>query len=85
MKYEEMEIVFIQCDKLDPSNKHDDNDCKNCVDIYENMKDDLIDEFNFQNKDKQGFSKRGIIDFCEISQDNFDGEHLKFSIWSEPL
>ena len=83
-----MKFEFVQCDRVDSTNKHDDIDCKNCIDYYEELKGDAIDEFLYQNMDKQGFPKRDLIDFCEVSNDDGDfddGRMLKFGFWSNPI
>lgn len=89
MKYEEMDVLFVQCDKIDPSNIHesecDEGVCKTCIELYEETKDSLESDFHDKYSDKKGFPTRGIIDYVEVSQDCFDDEHLRFGIWSEPL
>lgn len=89
MKYEEFDVLFVRCDKIDSSNIHekecDDGVCKTCIDIYEECKDDLESQFHDKYDDKDHFPTRGMVDYVEVSQDVFNEERLKFGVWSEPF
>ena len=79
MKYDEIhDIEFVTCEKIDDNNKHNsklvDGCCKECIDLYEELKDDVIDDYQFEHK------KRVIWDFMEIEHLP-DTDRLSFGVW----
>jgi len=82
MKYHEIHnIEFVRCDQIDSKNTHEskleDGVCVDCIDLYEDVKEGVIDDFEYENKD------RLVKDIIEISHEP-DTEQLSFSIWSVP-
>lgn len=82
MKYHEVcNVEFVRCDQIDKKNIHEsklkDGICKVCNDLYEDVKEGVIDDFEFENKD------RLVKDIIEISHEP-DTEQLSFSIWNVP-
>ena len=57
---------------------------ENLPELEEQLKDDIIDDFIYENKDKNGFPKRELWDFIEVSrEENDEEEFLRFGLWSE--
>jgi hypothetical protein len=90
MKYEEKLYRFVTCQQVDSNNKCGsktvDGVCVDCIEYYEQLKDDIIDDFIYENKDKKGFPKRELWDFVEVSREPNDYEEfLRFGLWSEAV
>ena len=82
MKYHEVSgIEFVRCNQIDKKNIHEskleDGVCKECIDLYEDVKEGVIDDFEFENKGRK------VKDMIEISHEP-DTTLLSFSLWSIP-
>jgi len=79
MKYDEIHnIEFVTCNKIDNKTIHEseliDGCCKACIDLYEELIDDVIDDYQFE------YKKRVIWDFMEIEHLP-DTDRLSFGVW----
>jgi len=82
MKYHEVHgVEFVRCDKIDSKNIHEskleDGCCVECIELYEDVKESVIDDFQDEN------IGRLVKDMMEISHEP-DTDRLNFSIWSVP-
>ena len=85
MKYHEIHNVeFVQCYKIDEKKKQlhveselTNDGCSECMGLYDDLRGDLCDEFESDNKD------RAIKDIVEISHEP-DTNRLSFALWSIP-
>lgn len=78
---------FVPCNVLNSKCIHDPDDCQNCMEIYDELKGDIMEEFAYRHTPKgEYFSTREIVDIMEVSQESeeFDDRHLHFAIWSIP-
>jgi hypothetical protein len=84
MKYEQKLVQFVRCNEIDERNKCEeetiDGCCSKCMESYETLTDDVINEWVSENPD------RDLKDFMEVSNEhNPDFPRiLTFGFWSMP-